>query len=327
MTPGHEALEDPQPLCSKGTDVVSWSPLKRLALEDPRYSTFDTASLTCSDSLNSSATDDTDEDSYSVSPDYSRNPYRRISSHFSLPQNLHVIKDLSFDDFATMEEKIHKPSPIRKWEKRRRRLVLALPLVFTILLAHFLLYHRTEIQPSDRHTQWKRFPKVDAPQVRSMIQMSAIPNKFTIRLSGSRSYLVERSVDVLTRCSSVEEVQVEWKSSMRPPRGLFRHASGKVARVEPLVTNAVLLLDEDVIFTCDELERGKNTVCYCFPDYTMLIETNNLFRYVPLLQAFNCGGSILTEWLVFSPITTRFLSVIPVMILVWTRRQPWIIIR
>lgn len=329
MTPGHEALEDPQPLCSNATntDVVSWSPLKRLTLEDPSYSTFDTASLTCSESLNSSVTDDTDDDSYSVSPDYSRNRYRRISSHFSLPQNLHVIKDLSFDDYATMEEKIHKPSQIRKWENRRRRLVLALPLVFAILLAHFLLNHPHRIQPSDRHTQWKRFSKVDAPRVRRMIQMSAIPDKFTIRLSGSRSDLLERSVDVLTRCSSVEEVQVEWKSSMGPPRKLFRHASGKVARVEQLVTNAVLLLDEDVFFTCDELERGKKTVCYCNPDYTMLIETNIFFLREPFPQASNCGGSIPTAWLAFFPIITRLLSDILVMILVWTRRQPWIIMR
>jgi hypothetical protein len=251
--PSHHDLEEPAPLCSKSPDDALWSPYKQLRLEDCRSSSCETLSLTCSDSLNSSGTDDTDDDSFSNSPNNSRNRYRRL--------DLHVIKEIAFDYYSLTEEKIHEPSQKQKCEIRRRRVVLALPFIITGLFLRYFKCEPSRVQPSHRHTPLKHLKRV-----RHMIEASPIPKSFTVRLSGDRTDLLERSVDVLTRCASVEQVQVEWKSTMRPPRNIFRHASRKVTRVEQLATNAVFLLDEDVIFTCDELERGKNKVCYGPPD-------------------------------------------------------------
>ena len=245
--PSHHNLEEPVPVCSKSPDDTSWFPYKELGLGVSRNSSCETLSLTCSDSPDSSTTDDTDDDSFDNSPFNSRKRYRRL--------DLHVIEEISFDDFSLSEEKIHEPSQKQKCENRRRRVVLSLPFIFMGLFIRYFICDQPRVQPSRHQTQLKYLKRVQR-----MIETSPLSKTFTIRLSGSRTDLLERSVDVLTRCASVEQVQVEWKSTMRPPRNIFRHASRKVTRVEQLATNAVFLLDEDVIFTCDELERGKNTV-------------------------------------------------------------------
>jgi hypothetical protein len=256
------------PDCSKGQDDTDCSPWKQLKDHNGRnYSYTDTASLTCSDSLNSSLTDTDEETSCSLSPDNSlKTRHARLSPlprAGELPRNLHVIEDMSFD--SDYSEKLHEPSSQQKCQNRRRRLVWVLPLAMVGLVCYrfFPPARRTRVDPQD----WKHFLQNDAPRVRKLIETSPIPQAFTVKLTGRRSDLLERSVEALTRCASVEEVQVEWQSTMRPPRKLFRHASNKVVPSERLANNAVLLLDEDVIFTCDELERGKNHIMNPFKLY------------------------------------------------------------
>lgn len=254
--------EDSVPDSSKDQDGIDCSPWKQLKDQDGRnYSYTDTASLTCSDSLNSSLTD-TDEETCSLSPDNSlKTRHTRLSPiprAGELPRNLHVIEDMSFDSDCSMvaEEKLHEPSSQQKCQNRRRRLIWMLPLAM-VGLAYYRFYppaRRTRVDSQE----WKHFLKYEAHQVRKLIETSPIPHAFTVKLTGSRVDLLERSVEALARCAVVGEVQVEWQSTMRPPRKLFRHASNKVVPTGRLSNNSVLLLDEDVIFTCDELERGKN---------------------------------------------------------------------
>ena len=267
------------PDCSKGQDDADCSPWKQLKDHDGRnYSYTDTASLTCSDSLNSSLTD-TDEETCSLSPDNSlKTRHTRLSPlprAGELARNLHVIEDMSFDsEYSMTEEKLHEPSSQQKCENRRRRLVWMLPLAMVGLVCYrfYPPARRIRVDPQD----WKHFLQYEAPQVRKLIETSPIPHAFTVKLTGSRSDLLERSVEVLTRCAPVEEVQVEWQSTMRPPRKLFRHASNKVVLFERLSNNAVLLLDEDVIFTCDELERGKNHTVNQFKLYIHCTVVSNM---------------------------------------------------
>lgn len=258
-----EPDEHSVPDCSKKENDASCSPWKSFKGEHGRnWSYTDTASLTCSDSLNSSLTD-TDEETCSLSPDSSLKTRRATSLSpihsraTEFPRKLHVIEDLSFDTECSTppEPKIHPPTSEQKFRAIRRRLMWLLPVAITGLV-YFLSLSKTRRVQVD-HDDWKYFLQHEAPRIRQSIEASHLPTSFSVRLSGSRSDLLERSVDVLTRCSFVEEVQVEWKSSMRPPKKLFRHASGKVTHVERLLTNAILVLDEDVLFTCDELERGK----------------------------------------------------------------------
>ncbi len=231
------------PDCSKGQDDTDCSPWKQLKDHNGRnYSYTDTASLTCSDSLNSSLTDTDEETSCSLSPDNSlKTRHARLSPlprAGELPRNLHVIEDMSFD--SDYSEKLHEPSSQQKCQNRRRRLVWVLPLAMVGLVCYrfFPPARRTRVDPQD----WKHFLQNDAPRVRKLIETSPIPQAFTVKLTGRRSDLLERSVEALTRCASVEEV-------------------------ERLANNAVLLLDEDVIFTCDELERGKNHIMNPFKLY------------------------------------------------------------
>lgn len=251
------------PDCSKTDNDASCSPWKSIKGEDGRnWSYTDTASLTCSDSLNSSLTD-TDEETCSLSPDTSLktrpNRLSPVAKSADFPRTLHVIEDLSFDGECSLESeaKIHVASKKQKCRTRRRRLMWALPLAITGLVYYRFFARARRALHRVNSQDWKHFLEYEAPRVRRLVKATTIPESYTVRLSGSRSDLLERSVDLVTRCASVEEVQVEWQSSMRPPRKLFRHPSAKVTQVERLTTNAVLLLDEDVIFTCDELERGK----------------------------------------------------------------------
>jgi len=306
-----EPDEHSVPDCSKTTqNDASCSPWKSIKGEDGRnYSYTDTASLTCSDSLNSSLTD-TDEETCSLSPDNSlKTRHSRLSPivrSAELPRSLHVIEDLSFDsEYSLAEEKVHAPSKKQKFQTLRRRLfwILSLAIAGLVCYHFFPLTRRGRVDPQD----WKRFLQHEAPRVRRLIEQSTIPSSFTIRLSGSRSDLLERSVDVLTRCASVEEVQVEWKSSMRPPRKLFRHESGKVTYVERLVTSSVLLLDEDVIFTCDELERGMSLVALDVPMIvTLYYSVANATQSPFLFQVSVCGDSTWTAWLDSSRTIMRY---------------------
>ena len=248
----------------KGDDDGHISPCKPDQFNDHhRNWSGETESLTCSDSLNSSLTDDTDEETCSISPDSSRRRgYRRLSPNSrqaDLPSSLTVIPDLSFDDYASREDKIHEPSSKKACHNRRKRVLWAMPPFLAGVVFYFRLM-RLPHPPVEQPQDWKAFLQNDAPRIQRLIEVSPVSDTFTVRLSGGRPDLIERSVDVLTRCASVEEVQVEWQSTLRAPRKLFRHASRKVVRVEKLVTSAVLLLDEDVIFTCDELDRGKKFI-------------------------------------------------------------------
>lgn len=101
--------------------------------------------------------------------------------------------------------------------------------------------------------------------VRKIERKKTTHSTFTIVLKGSRIELLQQSLDHHARCNAVRGVRIDWQAQDDDddddglPESIVGHRSGKV--LEPGVeekakTDGILLLDEGIIFTCNELERG-----------------------------------------------------------------------
>jgi hypothetical protein len=72
--------------------------------------------------------------------------------------------------------------------------------------------------------------------------------------------LLQQSLDTRhSRCASVNEIQVHFEGSERLPETLLAHTSGKVAPSNTIATKGVFLLSDDVLLSCEELEKGKES--------------------------------------------------------------------
>lgn len=139
---------------------------------------------------------------------------------------------------------------------------------FTLFLVVFFLgsptNYRTVVETLKESTmneetrQWRRFFRRRAPKILQKLPSKSSNLEYTIRIRGHRVDLVTQSLDFHSGCPSVKEVQVEWNGSQSSnvPPSLMNHRSGKVKPVEKPSTPAVLLLDEDLILPCEEIERA-----------------------------------------------------------------------
>lgn len=85
-----------------------------------------------------------------------------------------------------------------------------------------------------------------------------IPTTFAILLRGSRVDLLQQSLDHHARCPLVSRIHIEWAAGDDDiPETLFHHGYGKLSsEKDALKKGAVFLLDEGILFTCDDFERG-----------------------------------------------------------------------
>lgn len=130
----------------------------------------------------------------------------------------------------------------------------------TILLGYNLFDHNARVILKSQRLVWQRFLLKDAEAVRQKIANKLPGDELTIRLRGGRLDLIQHSLDAHSRCPFVNEIQVEWlpdSESGNLPPSLLYHAGGKSTEIGKLSTNAVFLLSEEIIFSCDEIERGK----------------------------------------------------------------------
>lgn len=165
-------------------------------------------------------------------------------------QDHSILPDLEGD-----EAKLHAPS---KWKAHlawKKKVAMTLSLVLFGLLCRSCILKRGS-RKRLVHNDWGRLARKDARRLRRSIKRSNPDNSFTIQLTTSRLDLLRRSIDAHAGCPSVQNLQIHWKSEMKLPMNLLRSWSNKISQPNEKSSNAVLLLDEDVIFTCDELERA-----------------------------------------------------------------------
>ena len=261
----------------------------------------DTLSLTCDDSmestLSSSSSSDNSEASCEIkqvyrSPDLLR---RRL-----LPVPPSPIAEQDFDDVNHPQQQQlrdqqnnEKKTLIRP--KQQRGVGGATGRFFfwfLLSIVSFTLTVTTDFQTisesltdatySEETRQWKRFFRRKAPRIVNKISSHKPQSReFTIRLKGQRLDLMLQSLDFHAQCPFVHGVQIDWtggdasnNNSNNIPQAIMHHKSGKVQTLsEKLATPAVFLLDEDVLLTCEEMERGK-TCSSC---------TKLLLLYAPIL--------------------------------------------
>lgn len=167
-----------------------------------------------------------------------------------------------------------RPSPESKILLRKRPVTRILWL--TLATVTFFLATTTDLRQlsatindakySDESRQWRQFLRNKAPKIIQKISRKSASREYTISIKGQRLDLVLQSLDFHTQCPSVKSVQVEWADQNNPiPVSILHHKSGIVEAYGKPSTQAVFLLDEDVLLTCDEMERGTS-----FPSHSLI---------------------------------------------------------
>ena len=102
--------------------------------------------------------------------------------------------------------------------------------------------------------KWKKFLQKDAVALKKSIRRKKPAKEYTIVLKGSRLDLIQQSLDAHSKCSSVREIQTELLDSKALT---FSFNSKAVPLSDTFSTDGVFLLSEDVVLSCEEIERGK----------------------------------------------------------------------
>jgi hypothetical protein len=152
----------------------------------------------------------------------------------------------------------------RKRPRRQKRKVYTILIYFALAAATALLGynscdHNFRVILKSQRLVWQRFLQKEAEVVRQKIAHKPPGDKLTIQLRGGRLDLIQHSLDAHSRCPVVKEIQVEWLPDSdrgNLPPSLLYHDGGKTTEIGKLSTNAVFLLSEEIIFSCDEIERG-----------------------------------------------------------------------
>eukprot|EP00934_Nitzschia_sp_Nitz4_P004134 Nitzschia sp. Nitz4//scaffold75_size92586//11191//12303//NITZ4_004840-RA/size92586-processed-gene-0.24-mRNA-1//-1//CDS//3329557660//4124//frame0 len=134
------------------------------------------------------------------------------------------------------------------------RMVLLTTASLLVLCMATSVIYKTFSQGSG-FVQWNSFLTNDAPSLVQSIRNTPTGSTFTIRLQGQRLHLLQQSLDAHSQCSCVEEVQVDFQGGTSVPASLLQHGARKAAPVGPVSTSGVLLLQEGVTFSCQELAK------------------------------------------------------------------------
>lgn len=147
----------------------------------------------------------------------------------------------------------------RKGEKRhsipRSWFYYTFAFISTIFLFAVIKSDPISVEEANQYRSWRFFLQKQAPMIIRQIRQDAPGKSFTILLKGNRLDFVQQSIDAHSVCSSVEEVQIDFDGSTAVPQTILAR-SAKVSPIRSITTSAVLLLSDDVILTCDELEKG-----------------------------------------------------------------------
>lgn len=162
-----------------------------------------------------------------------------------------------------------------------------------LLAAGTLLFLRSVInnphsQQDEHYNHWVQFMDNGAVFLKHKLAHTTQENQFTILLKGNRIDFIHQSIDAHSGCSAVKEIQLDFESKTVPERTLAR--DDKVSVSHAVKTNAVLLLSQDVLLSCEELDKGKRAE-------RKLMATSWDWSYLTNLPIFSyCSFRCLEEW-------------------------------
>jgi len=232
-------------------------------------SSVETESLTNETSLASSFSHDTLEDCITNSPAKIRRLRLRrggIPVPFNAPSEINFMEEellLKRDTEQAELLFLHEDSPRPSLE---RQIKISKKYLYSIVLAMLFLSGVFQIASTVfRPTQWlmpSRRRKSRLIQKINLRSMKAVGQEagLTIRLTGSRIDLLYQSLETHAHCNKVNQIQIDWKATDETvPVPLLSHSSQKVVATSTstkLETDAVLLLEENVHLTCQDMARA-----------------------------------------------------------------------
>lgn len=222
-------------------------------------SSAETASLTKEPSLVSSFSNDTqEEDCVANSPAKIRR--LRLRHGDGVPGPFPTPFEIDF----TEKELLFKRNDNRKFfEQRSGKPTIKLfhyALLVLLFLPGFCLTVSAVLRGPD---QWRMPSQRSVARLTRKIQQRSMKAKdagLTLRLSGGRIHLLHQSLETLAYCDTVRQVQIDWTAKDESfPTPLLSHGSQKVVVARSstkLATDGVLLLEEGVRLSCQDLERA-----------------------------------------------------------------------
>jgi len=228
-------------------------------------SSVETASLTKEPSLASSCSNDTLEDCFAVSPAKIRRLRLRhggFPSPFPAPYEISLIEEellLKRDDdqaeLLFLHDNSQTPSHPRRGKIKGRSLFVT--FLWSAFLFSFWSIASSFREPGKWHMPSRRLVRKIGKRSMKAVDKEA---GLTIRLTGSRINLLHQSLETLGHCDKVSQIQIDWKEVDESfPETLLSHDSEKVVDASAstkFATDAVLLLEESVRLTCDDLDRA-----------------------------------------------------------------------
>ncbi len=128
------------------------------------------------------------------------------------------------------------------------------------ILAMMIVLLQPMFNRTSEWSNWRRFLHSDSPKLINEIQKMPTGTSFTIRLKGRRMDLLKQSLDSHSRCSSVEEIQIDFQGEDDVfPQVLLRYGAGKAAKIGNSSTAGIFLLNEGMTFSCEDLDNAFNT--------------------------------------------------------------------
>jgi hypothetical protein len=212
-------------------------------------------------SISSSSSDDdmsysvnTVEDVAPCAENLRRRHQQEPISNYTCVDHLHC--DSGIEDETISSEPFFRRETMQPSKSHQCRILscMSLSLTFTV----WIVLHGSSFNDKSSKwgpsQDWRHFLQSSAPAILQSIQTSTVKKSYTIRLTASRPDLVEQSLEAHSRCPHVKEIQVDAKKMPFSSR----FTSNEVQHnFKELKTEGVLLLQDDVMFTCDELDRGE----------------------------------------------------------------------
>lgn len=151
----------------------------------------------------------------------------------------------------------HGPVPrSRRQSSWSHRSNLFYSLVFLLGLS-LLTAMKSRSSLSPERARWNHFLINDVPIVRKALSDYEPEDQYSIVLKGNRLDLLLQSLDGFARCQSVKEIQLNYAGG-NVPISLLSHDSNKVLPPgKALSTEALFLLSEGVLLSCNEMEKGR----------------------------------------------------------------------
>ena len=222
-------------------------------------------------SENDQSSSEKDVNSSSVSIDTAETSILRSSFSYETDLKEEEIMDLSTNFLRRRREyfppaKRELPLRVEYTAQEQRNLCFGMLRHVVLQRRHFMfgifaLFVLGSVSYSLGQQRWRDInigrlpPRRKAQRIVQKIENHVPRKSYTIRLTGDRIDLLHQSLDHHAYCLGVSHVQIHWNGN-ELPESLLNHNSGIVEATDKLSTDAVLLLDAGIHFSCKELQRA-----------------------------------------------------------------------